>query len=166
MEQSRPRHQEESFLIVVKRPWLYAGIDFIFSLFFWLYSLLVVAFVFSATLGFNTILTRILNASFNMTNQDVRNSVFMAIGVFLLFYALLYLNHVYNKKKFGPLTRRSYPESASNTDLQELGLMKIETIEKLQREDYSVFDTNPIAALGGEDRDQKDVYVAEHYRLD
>jgi hypothetical protein len=107
-----------------------------------------------------------LNATFNMTNQDVRNSVLMAIGVFLIFYALLYLNHIYNKKKFGPLTRRSYPAPANNADLQELGLMKIETIEKLQSEDYSVFDTNPIAALGGENRDQKDIYVAEHYRLD
>ncbi|MBT2583862.1 poly-beta-1,6-N-acetyl-D-glucosamine biosynthesis protein PgaD [Planococcus sp. ISL-109] len=152
MEQSRPRHKEQNFLIVVNRSWFYVLIDFIFSLFFWLYSLVVVSFILSATFGFNNTLTKVLNASFNMTNQDIRTMFIAAIVVFLLFYVLLYINHVYNKKRFGTLKRRSYPAPVSNTELKTLGLMDIETIEKLQSEDYTVFDTNPIVPLGGEKR--------------
>lgn len=165
MEQPRPRYEEESFLIVVKRPWLYATIDFIFSMLCWLYSVLVVSFIVSATFGFNNILTRVMNSSFNMINQDIRLFIAAALGVFLLFYALLYLNHVYNKKRFGTLRRRRYPAPASNAELKSLGLMKIEAIEKLQSEDYAVFETNPIVPLGGESVDQKDLYLDDHYRI-
>lgn len=150
MEQSRPRHQEESFLIVVKRSWLYAGLDLMFTLFFWFYSVVVVLFMVSATIGFNNILTRILNSSFNTINQDIRSFVIAAFVVFLLFYALLYLNRLYNKKRYGSLQRRCYPTPVDNAELKTLGLMDIETIEKLQREDYSVFEKNPIVPLGGE----------------
>ena len=150
MEQSRPRHQEESFLIVVKRSWLYAGLDLMFTLFFWFYSVVVVLFMVSATIGFNNILTRILNSSFNTINQDIRSFVIAAFVVFLLFYALLYLNRLYNKKRYGSLKRRCYPTPVDNEELKTLGLMDIETIEKLQREDYSVFEKNPIVPLGGE----------------
>lgn len=150
MEQSRPRHKEKSFLIEVKRSWFYVIIDFMFSLFFWLYSLVVVLFFISATLGFNNILTRILNASFNTINQDIRDMVIASFVFFLLFYTLLYVNRIYNKKRFGTLERRSYPAPVNNAELKTLGLMDIETIEKLQSEDYSVFDKNPIVPLGGE----------------
>lgn len=166
MEQSRSRLKEESFLIVVNRSWFYTFIDVIFTLFFWFYSLLVVSYILSATLGFNNILTRILNASFTMINQDIRNAVIIAIAVFLLFYLLLYINHLYNKKKFGPLKRRSYPAPASNAELNSLGLMDLMTIEKLQREDYSAFDTNPIVPLGGEKLEEKNIYLDVHYRID
>ncbi|TWT07066.1 hypothetical protein FQV26_04435 [Planococcus sp. CPCC 101016] len=150
MEQSRPRYEEKSFLIVGNRSWFRACIDFVLSLFFWLYGLVVVLFFLLATFGFNTTLTKIINSSLNTINQDIRNLVIVAIAVFLLSYALLYINRLYNKKKFGALKRRSYPAPVCNEDLKALGLLDIETIEKLQREDYSVFDTNPIAPLGGE----------------
>lgn len=166
MEQPRPRYEEESFLIVVKRPWYYACIDFVFSMLCWLYSVLVVLFVISATLGFNNILTRVMNSSFNMVNQDVRIFIALAIAVFLLFYTVLYINHVYNKKRFGTLRRRSYPAPVSNNELRALGLMDMETIEKLQNEDYTVFETNPIAPLGGESFDEKDIYLDHMYRVD
>lgn len=106
----------------------------------------------SATLGFNTLLTRILNASFNTINQDIRNLVILVFVIFLVLYALLYLNYQYNKKRFGVLTRRKYPAGVSNVDLEALGLMDIEAIEKLQSEDYAVFEKNPIVPLGGEKR--------------
>ena len=150
MEQSRPRHEEKSFLIIGNRSWFRACLDFILSLFFWIYGLVVVLFFLSATLGFNTTLTKIINASLNTINQDIRNLVIVAIVVFLLSYTLLYINRLYNKQKFGNLKRRIYPTPVSNTELQALGLLDIETIEKLQSEDYTVFETNPIVPLGGE----------------
>lgn len=165
MEQPRPRYEEESFLIIVKRSWIYASIDFIFSMICWLYSVLVITVILSATFGSNNIFTRVMNSSFNMINQDIRLFIATALGVFLIFYALLYLNHLYNKKKFGPLRRRRYPNPASNAELKSLGLMDIEAIEKLQNEDYAVFETNPIVPLGGEKLDQKDLYLDDGYRI-
>lgn len=152
MAQSRSRHEEESFLIAGNRSWFHACVDFIFTLFFWVYSLTVVLFFLSATFGFTNPLTRTLNTSFNTINQDIRHLVILAIGMFLLFYVALYINRSYNKQKFGTLHRRSYPTPANNTELESLGLMDIEAIEKLQREDYAVFDANPITSLKDEKR--------------
>ncbi|MDN5708964.1 MAG: hypothetical protein L0G95_05960 [Planococcus sp. (in: firmicutes)] len=165
MEQPRPRYEEESFLIVVKRSWIYASVDFIFSMICWLYSVLVVIVVVSATVGSNNIFTRVMNSSFNMINQDIRLFIATALAVFLLFYALLFINHIYNKKRFGTLRRRRYPAPTSNAELKSLGLMDIEAIEKLQGEDYAVFETNPIVPLGGESVDQKNLYLDDHYRI-
>ncbi|MCH4825537.1 hypothetical protein [Planococcus halocryophilus] len=149
MEQPRPRYKEESFMIVVKRSWFYTCADVIFSLFFWLYSLVVVLFFLSAAFYSNNNLTRILNASLNTVNQDIRILVITGFVVFLVLFALLYVNHIYNKKRFGPLERRCYPSPVNNAELKNLGLLDSEIIEKLQSEDYTVFDTNPITPLGG-----------------
>lgn len=149
MAQSRPRHQEESFIIAGNRSWLHAGIDLVFTLFFWAYSLLVILFIVSATIGFNNQLTRVINASFNTINQDIRNLVLLALIIFAVLYAILYLNRLYNKKRFGGLTRRTYPVPTSNMELESLSLMDLAAIEKLQSEDYAVFETNPLTPLEG-----------------
>src|SRR5690606_25453416 len=149
MAQSRPRHQEESFIIAGNRSWLHAGIDLVFTLFFWAYSLLVIAFFVSAVIGFNTPLTRVVNASFNTTNQDIRSLMILAVIIFFALYAILYVNRLYNKKRFGSLSRRTYPDDTSNEELELLNLMDIKTIEKLQNEDYADFETNPLTPLGG-----------------
>ncbi|HSI66006.1 MAG TPA: poly-beta-1,6-N-acetyl-D-glucosamine biosynthesis protein PgaD [Planococcus sp. (in: firmicutes)] len=150
MAQSGPRHKEESFLIVGNRSWLRAFIDLLFTLFFWGYSLLVVIFILSATFGFNNALTRVVNASFNTVNRDIRELMFLGLLIFLVFYILLYLNRLYNKRRFGSMTRRSYPAPVSNAELVALELMDSETIDKLQREDYTVFEKNPLTPLRGE----------------
>ncbi len=148
MEQSGPRHEEESFLIVGNRSWFRACFDFFFSLIFWAYGLAVVWFFVSATFGLPNGLTKILHASFHTMDQDVRNLVMLALSIFLLFYAILYINRVYNKKRFGTLQRRTYPAAVDNLELGSLGLLDLETIEKLQTNDYTVFETNPIPPLG------------------
>ncbi|WP_051506848.1 hypothetical protein [Saccharibacillus sacchari] len=148
MEQSGPRHEEESFLIVGNRSWFRACLDFFFSLIFWAYGLAVVFFFVSATFGLHNGLTEMLHASFRTMDQDVRNLVMLALGIFILFYAILYINRVYNKKRFGTLQRRTYPADVDNPELESLGLLDLETIEKLQANDYIVFETNPIAPLG------------------
>lgn len=147
MAQSRPRFEEETFIIDGNRSVLHTCIDFVLTLFFWLYSLLVIVFFASATFGFSNSLTRIINASFNTTNQDIRGLVLLAFSFFLVFYAVLRLNRLYNMKKFGSLTRRIYPTATTNAELESLGLMDITAIEKLQNEDYAVFKENPIVPL-------------------
>ncbi|OWR33084.1 hypothetical protein CDO73_00825 [Saccharibacillus sp. O23] len=147
MEQSGPRHEEESFLIAGNRSWFRACFDFLFSLIFWAYGLAVVFFFVSATFGLHNGLITILHASFHTADQDVRHLVMLAFGIFLLFYAILYINRVYNKKRFGILQRRTYPPAVDNLELKSLGLMDPEIIEKLQTNDYIVFETNPITPL-------------------
>ncbi|WP_172251836.1 hypothetical protein [Saccharibacillus deserti] len=148
MEQSGPRHEEESFLIVGNRSRLRTCLDFVFSSIFWVYGLVVAFFFLSATLGLHNDLTRALHALFHTIDQDVRNLVILAASIFVLFYAVLYINRLYNKKRFGTLRRRTYPTPVDNLELQTLGLLDLETIERLQTEDYTVFETNPIMALG------------------
>lgn len=152
MAQSGPRHQEESFIIAGNRSWFRAFVDLLFTLFFWYYSFVVVFFILSATVGWSNSLTQVLNASFNTVNSDIRNLVFLAFFLFLVLYGSLNLNRLYNKKKFGSLTRRTYPEPVSNAELAALGLMDLETIENIQREDYTIFESNPITPLRGENR--------------
>ena len=152
MAQSRPRHEEEKFLITGNRSWFRACIDYLFTLFFWGYSLLVVIFFLSATLGFSNSLTRIVNATFNTVNSDIRNLVILGFGIFLVFYAVLYVNRLYNKKRFGSLKRRNYPAAVSTSELESLGLMDKGTIAQLQREDYIVFEKNPIIPLSSENQ--------------
>ncbi|RLQ86685.1 poly-beta-1,6-N-acetyl-D-glucosamine biosynthesis protein PgaD [Planomicrobium sp. Y74] len=150
MAQPRPRHEEENFLITGNRSWFRACIDLLFTLFFWGYSLVVVIFFLSATFGFNNGLTRIVNASFNTINSDIRNLVILGLAIFIVFYVILYMNRLYNKKRFGNLKRRSYPTAVSISELEALGLMDNETIAQLQREDYVVFEKNPIIPLSSE----------------
>jgi len=147
MAQSGPRLEEENFIITGNRSWFHVIVDTFFTLIFWAYSLLVVVFFLSATFGFNTILTQIVNAAFNTVNQDIRDLVLLGLAIFLVFYALLFINRLYNKKKFGVLRRRHYPNAVTNTELASLGLMGEEAIEKLQNSDYAVFETNPITPL-------------------
>lgn len=147
MAQSGPRLEEENFIITGNRSWFHVIVDTLFTLFFWTYSLLVVVFFLSATFGFNTMLTQIVNAAFNTVNQDIRDLVLLGVAVFLIFYVSLFINRLYNKKKFGILTRRHYPEAVTNTELASLGLMDEKTIEKLQSSDYAEFETNPIVPL-------------------
>lgn len=150
MAQSRPRHQEENYLIVGNRSWFRVIIDLLFTLFFWAYSLLVVVFILSATLGFNNKVTQIVNASFNTVNSDIRELVFFGIFIFIVFYIILAINRLYNKKRFGSLTRRHYPTPVNHAELVALELLDDETILKLQHEDYIVFEKNPIVPLKGE----------------
>lgn len=150
MAQSRPRHQEENYLIVGNRSWFRVIIDLLFTLFFWAYSLLVVVFILSATLGFNNKVTQIVNASFNTVNSDIRELVFFGIFIFIVFYIILAINRLYNKKRFGRLTRRHYPTPVNHAELVALELLDDETILKLQHEDYIVFEKNPIVPLKGE----------------
>ncbi|UJF26151.1 PgaD family protein [Planococcus sp. 107-1] len=147
MAQSGPRLEEENFIITGNRSWFHVIVDTLFTLIFWAYSLLVVVFFLSATFGFNTILTQIVNAAFNTVNQDIRDLVLLGLAVFLIFYALLFINRLYNKKKFGVLKRRHYPDAVTNIELASLGLMDEDAIEKLQNSDYAVFETNPITPL-------------------
>lgn len=146
MEQSRQR-SEEDVIIVGNRSNLRFIVDVILTLFFWAYSILVIAFFVSAIVGYSNPFSRILNMSFKTTNSQVRILLLIGVIFFCSFYLLLRINRFYNKKRFGSLARRNYPTPVTNQDLNALELMNEETIERLQTEDYIIFEENPIISL-------------------
>ena len=149
MEQSRPG-SKEIVIIDGNRSNLRFVIDIIITLFFWCYTLIVIIFILSASSGFSNPLTRVLNSSFKSTNGQVQLLSLFGLILFITFYLLFSVNRFYNKKRFGSLTRRTYPKNVTNDDLMSLQLMDEENIEKLQTTDYIVFAENPIISLEDE----------------
>ncbi|AUD13228.1 MULTISPECIES: hypothetical protein [unclassified Planococcus (in: firmicutes)] len=120
--------------------------DLLITLFFWVYTVIVMIFILSATTGFSNIVTRTLNTTFKTTNSEVQAVILFGFIVFIVLYLVLFINRLYNKKRFGKLTRRTYPETVTERDLLSLQLMSVENIEKLQS-NYVVFERNPIISL-------------------
>lgn len=129
-------------------------IDILITLFFWMYTIIVMIFILSATTGFSNFVTRTLNTAFKTTNSEVQAVIFLGFVIFLIIYLLLFINHLYNKKRFGKLTRRTYPETVTERDLIALQLMSAENIEKL-RSNYVVFENNPIISLEKEKKHEE-----------
>ncbi len=146
MEQSRSR-TKEIVIIEDNRSNLRFVIDIIITLFFWCYTLIVIIFILSSSLGFSNPLTRVLNSTFKTTNDQVRLLFLFGLILFMSFYILLSINRIYNIKRFGSLARRTYPTNVTNKDLSNLQLMNDENIEKLQTSNYIVYDKNPIVSL-------------------
>lgn len=146
MEQSRQRVEEKLIITGNRSTWRFIT-DVTLTLFFWAYTLLVITFFLSSILGVNTPLTRILNLSFNTTNSQVRVLILIGLIVFICFYALLSVNRFYNKKRFGSLNRRTYPPAVTRDELISLQLIDSDTINLLQKENYIVFEENPIISL-------------------
>lgn len=129
-------------------------IDILITLFFWVYTLIVVFFILSATTGFSNIVTRTLNNAFKTTNSEIQAVILFGFVTFCIIYLLLLINRLYNKKRFGKLTRRTYPEVVTERDLMALQLMTTENMEKLQS-NYVVFEKNPIISLEEEKKHEE-----------
>lgn len=149
MEQPRQRFKEKP-IIIGNQSKLRFSFDVFLTMFFWGYSAAIILFFISATIGFDNAVTTTFHSSFNSTNNDIRLLVFIAFIMFISFYILLSMNRIYNKRRFGVLKRRIYPMDVTINDLKELNLMDMDTITKLQKMDYIVFDENPIVSLESE----------------
>ncbi|WP_404466951.1 hypothetical protein [Planococcus rifietoensis] len=145
MVKSRSR-SKETMIISGNRSNLRFVSDLLITLFFWGYTIIVMIFILSATTGISNGVTRTLNTTFKTTNSEVQAVIGFGFTMFIVIYLLLFTNHLYNKKRFGQLTRRTYPKMVTERDLLSLQLMSVENIEKLQS-NYVVFEKNPIISL-------------------
>ncbi|MFP3323297.1 hypothetical protein R0K05_09310 [Planococcus sp. SIMBA_160] len=145
MVKSRSR-SKEIMIISGNRSNLRFLSDLLITLFFWGYTIIVMIFILSATTGINNGVTRTLNTTFKTTNSEVQAVILFGFTIFIVIYLLLFTNHLYNQKRFGHLTRRTYPKTVTEHDLLSLQLMSAENIEKLQN-NYMVFERNPIISL-------------------
>lgn len=146
MAQSRPRTQED-FIIAGNSSRLRFALDLVLTLFFWLYTFLVVFYFATSLFAIENELSRLLHTTFNTTNRDAILLLAIGTGLFIIFYLALHTNRLYNKKRFGTKKRRVYPADVTLTELTGLGLMKEQEILRLQEEDYVVFEQNPIISL-------------------
>lgn len=146
MAQSRPRTQED-FIIAGNSSRGRLVLDVAMTLFFWVYTFLVVFYFATALLGIENNLTQLLHTTFNTTSRDAL--LLLAIGaiLFFTFYLALHTNRLYNKKRFGTKKRRVYPAPVTLAELSELGLMEQDEISRMQQLDYIVFEKNPIISL-------------------
>lgn len=144
MEQSRPRFDEEQIIIQAKQPLPRFVISVIISSVFWLYCVGVVWFFLSAIIGVNDRYSSVMKIAFKTTNSEVRTFLVLGLIVFAFFFLSLFLWRIYNKKKFGHLTRRKMPSNTSLKDLENLQLLSKDQIRALQNAHYIEFDVNPL----------------------
>ncbi|ANU28314.2 hypothetical protein I858_015085 [Planococcus versutus] len=128
--------------------------DLLITLFFWVYTVIVIIFILSATTGFSNVVTRTLNTTFKTTNSEVQAVILFGFIVFIVIYLLLFINRLYNKKRFGKLTRRTYPEVVTQRELIALQLMSVKNIKKLES-NYVIFEKNPIISLEEEKKHEE-----------
>lgn len=146
MAQSRPRTQED-FIIAGNSSRMRFALDLVMTLFFWLYTFLVVFYFVASVFAIENDLSRLLHATFNTTNRDAILLLAIGTGLFIIFYLALHTNRLYNKKRFGTKKRRVYPAAITLAELTALGLMEEQEILRLQQENYIVFEHNPIISL-------------------
>ena len=146
MEQSRSG-SEEKLIIVGNSSVGRLFFDIVMTLFFWIYTLVVIFYFASAIVDYNNPLSRLLSSSFKITNIEIRILILTAVNLFITFYVTLSINRIYNRRRFGSLARRIYPPEVTRNDLIALQLVDAETIEKLQTQSYLVFEENPVISL-------------------
>ncbi|MDD3840685.1 MAG: hypothetical protein PHP06_08980 [Clostridia bacterium] len=134
----------QTFIVKSHKCWWREIIVGIFTLIVWFYCVTVIYFFIDSIFSLNHEYPRLFKISFKMTNDDIQR--FFSIGgiLFVLFYLLLWLWGFYNKKRYGSLTRRKYPQPATKEDLMGLGMIDESVYETLQREKVIILETNPI----------------------
>ena len=148
MVKSRQRKQIEEankkFIVKSKRIWWSEGIVIFFTTLVWIYCLMVIFFFMEPFLPFKTKYSSAFRTAFQLTRLDIRGFLIAGAGIFVMIYVGLYLWSVYNKKRFGSLTRRKYPPMTTKEDLLALDMIDEEIYQQLQNSKSIVLETNPV----------------------
>lgn len=152
MEFTRPRHETEQpigqdVLVETKRSFVRSFIEITLTLVFWTYTLVVTWFFGSALFNQEGGLIASLKAMLNVTNRDIRELLGFGALALLISACALYVWRTYNKKRFGPLSRRKAPTDTTREDWLKLELIEPDEIERLQRDKVIVFEKNPVKEL-------------------
>jgi hypothetical protein len=148
MEQSRPRvsqiERNKQFIVKSKR---HLGRDLsviLFSMIVWIYVIIVLYFFLDVILGLDHQIPMFFKSLFKTTNDDVRWFLVMVLLGFGVIYVLLFGWSKYNKLKYGPLRRRTYPKDANDTDLINLGMIDYDLFIQLQNTKDITLEKNPM----------------------
>ena len=133
-----------SFIVESNRVWWRELIVLLFSFLIWLYCAVVIYFFVDSVFGLNHDLPSKIRDSFGVSSFEVRWLVGFIVFLFSGIYLLLVSWSLYNKKRFGGLSRRKYPSVTTKEELLGLNLVDDETFESLQEGMFLVFDKNPV----------------------
>lgn len=105
---------------------------------------MVIYFFVDSVFGLNHDLPNKIRDSFGVSSFEVRWLVGFIVFLFSGIYLLLVSWSLYNKKRFGGLSRRKYPSVTTKKELLGLNLVDDESFESLQEGMFLVFDKNPV----------------------
>ncbi len=92
----------------------------------------------------------IVKIALNITNDGIQAFFLTCFSFFCLAFIGLLIWRTYNKKRFGSLTRRTYPLPTTATEILALQLIAPNDYDRLHAEQVVVFETNPIRDLTAE----------------
>lgn len=148
MDKSRSRlsqkQRNQQFIVQSQRHFLRDFSVFVFSSLVWVYVLGVIYFFVDVLMGLDQPLPTLVKSWFKMTNNDVRFFLLSVLIGFVIIYSLLWMWSKYNKLKYGPLRRRTYPQDTQSEDILKLGLMDYETYQMLQNSKDITLEKNPM----------------------
>ncbi|GGE67441.1 poly-beta-1,6-N-acetyl-D-glucosamine biosynthesis protein PgaD [Priestia taiwanensis] len=142
---------ENEILVKTKHSFIRKIIALLFTLIFWLYTIVIFWFFLSALFNIYDPYMAIVKIAFNVTNANIRELLLLSFVLFLVSTAMLFIWRTYNKKRFGSLTRRSMPTHTTMKDWLALDLMDESDINMLQTNKVTVFYTNPVKELQEKD---------------
>ena len=148
MDKSRSRlsqkERNKQFIVKSKRNLLRDASVLFFSSLVWIYVLCVIYFFIDVLLELNHTIPSSIKSWFRMSNDDVRSFLLLVLLGFIIIYSLMWTWSKYNKLKYGPLRRRTYPKDSEITDFVKLGMMDFEMIHHLQNSKEITLEKNPL----------------------
>lgn len=142
---------ENEILVKTKHNVIRKIIAIILTAIFWLYTIVIIWFFLSAILNINDRYIAIVKIALNVTDTDIRQLLLLSLFLLVLFILLLFIWRTYNKRKYGPLTRRKMPPHTTLQDWLALDLMEESDIKQLQSNKVTIFYTNPVKDLKKKD---------------
>ncbi|MCR4944648.1 MAG: poly-beta-1,6 N-acetyl-D-glucosamine synthase [Clostridium sp.] len=115
---------------------------------FMLGYMVIIFYLFGSGLfNHNDTLVGVLKESLKITNDSIRELLYITAIIFVLSFIVQYLWRLYNVKRFGKLNRRKHPGETTKEDMLSLNLVSEEVYDLLQREKIIRFEKNPIREL-------------------
>lgn len=117
---------------------------FLLSLVAWTYCIAVIWFFVDSIFAMNHAIPEKIRDYFGMDAGTVRRFSALILLLFVLFFLLLMAWSIYNKRKFGSLRRRKYPEKTTEEELLDLHMIDRGVYRELQNAKRINFNNNPI----------------------
>ena len=136
-----------NFIIKSKQNPFKRLLTIILTLVIWIYSIVVFYFFISAMFNENDKYISAVKEALKMTNNDINWFLIIVFLLLIMSFFILIIWRTYNKKKFGSLNRRVYPENTTKEEMLNLNLISEENFNRLQENGVLIFEENPIKEL-------------------
>ncbi|NLT11734.1 MAG: hypothetical protein GXY06_04900 [Clostridiaceae bacterium] len=148
MDQSGSRKSQiernRIFIVKTKKSVFREMVIILLSLVAWTYCLAVTWFFVDSIFAMNQAIPERIRDYFGMDAGTVRRFSALILLLFVLFFLLLLAWSVYNKRKFGSLRRRKYPQKTTEEELLALKMIDRSVFLELQNAKRISFNNNPI----------------------